>query len=46
MIGLSDKLAASYNGSYYKQHKFEKGQDLKEASMVSLSHMKLLSKTM
>ena len=40
------KLAASDKGSYYKQHEFEEGQDLEEATMVSSSHMKLLSKTM
>ena len=42
----ADKLAARDKGSYDKQHKFEGGQDLEEAVMVSSNHIKLLSKTM
>jgi len=37
----TDKLAASDQGSYFKQHEFEEEQDLKAVEMVSSSHMKL-----
>ena len=42
MIGLINFPLARY----YKQHKFEEGQDLEEVEMVSSSLTKLLSKTM
>ena len=42
----ADKHAASSKGCYYKQHKFEEGQDLGRQRLVSSSNIKLLSKTM